>query len=273
MTTFQAVVTAVISVFSEIFPVAPAAHEFFLDHFFGWSPPSELLRSALYLGLGSSLVLYFRHDFLSHFSSFLQIVVYHRKPMAIDERMPFFVALSATVSITAWFFLRNQVPTLEEQPVIYASIFMASGLLPWFLDGYTRKNKNHYDWNWVDALLLGIFQSTAILPWVGRTTGALTITFFRNFSREGASKFILYSATPLMIAMCLTHWKANGFQTAGEGVSQLTFFVTTVTSCLAGFFFIHSFLRQIPKVGVKRYAIYRIVLGAAFLAHYFWSNR
>lgn len=271
MTTFQAVVSAIVSVFSEIFPVAPAAHEFFLDHFFGWGTQPDIFKAALYLGLGLALLIYFRHDFLSHFSSFLQILIYRRKPMAIDERMPFFIILASLISIGAWYLFREHVPTLSDQPIFYASIFIVSGFVPWFLDHYTRKTKNHYDWNWVDAFLLGIFQCASLLPWVGRTTGALSISYFRGFSREGAVKFILYTATPLVITMCLTHWKVVEFETATESVSNLTFFITTITSFLTGLFVIHGFLNQLPKVGMRRYAIYRLLVGVAFLAHYFWG--
>lgn len=193
--------------------------------------------------------------------------------MSIDERMPFFVLLASVISIGAWFFLRDHLETFTDQPLIYVGIFMVSGLPAWFLDGYTRKNKSHYDWNALDALLLGLFQCTALLPWVGRTTGALSIAFFRNYGREGAAKFVLYASTPLLIAMCLVHWKAVEFQTHSSDVSVLTFAVTAVTAFLAGLFFIHGFLSQIPKVGARRYAIYRILLGAAFIGHYFWSNR
>lgn len=269
MTTFQAVVTAILTAFSELLPISAFAHHHALSFFFGWTPPTGPLLGTIYLGLFLALVVYFRYDFLSFFSQTLQVLIYRRKPTAIDEKLPIFLFVSLLVPAAAWFFLHEQI-AFSDQPLVVAAVLAASGIPMAFLDSYTRKNKNHYDWNWVDALLLGVGQACFLIPGVGRAAGAFTITAFRNYSREGAAKFIFYAATPMLGAAGVWHLSQTEFHSfAPVELSSLTFWVTLVVSFATGLFVTASFLKQVVRTSLARYAYYRIALAIAIVAVYF----
>src|SRR5688500_4363467 len=104
MTTLQAVIFAILQGFSEFFPVSAAAHRKLLAYFVGWPEPSGDFMGALYLGSFLAVFLFFIHDWASLLSSLIQVIVYRRKPMTLDERLPFFLILSALPVGFAWYY-------------------------------------------------------------------------------------------------------------------------------------------------------------------------
>ncbi len=272
MTLFQAIVTAVVGVFSEIFPVASGAHRSLLEYFFGWDVSNAKLIGATDLGLFLALAFSLRHDMLSHFSSFLQVVLYRKKPMAMDERMPIFVLVAIVLPIVAFFFFRRLPVLPAENPYLFAGLLGLSGIPMAFLDGYTKKNKSIYDWNALDAALVGLGSAALAVPEIGRTAGAFTFSALRNYSREGAGKFILYVATPIAGISAWYHLRGPGSVLSISEFPPLYYYSVVVVSTLAGVVAINVFLNQLKTVSLTRYAIYRALLAAAVLGFHFYRH-
>lgn len=273
MTLFQAIVTGIVGVFAEIFPVAPGAHRGLLEFFFGWDVSHPKLIGATEFGFFIALGITLRHDIASQFSSLLQVVAYRKRPMAMDERMPLFVLAAVAPPIIAFFFLRQPPALPAENPMLFAGLFGLSGLPMAFLDYYTKKNKSIYDWNLLDATLVGIGSAALGVPEIGRTTGAFTFSALRNYSREGAGKFILYVAFPLAGLGAWYNLKGPGSVLAVSDFPKLYFYVTLLVSTLTGVFAIHVFLNQLKQVTLMRYAIYRVVVAAAVIGTHFYRTR
>jgi undecaprenyl-diphosphatase len=277
MTLFQAIITAVVGAFAEIFPVGPGAHFTLLEYFFGWNSGHPSLQGAIELGLFLALLFSLRHDFLAQVSSLLQVVVYRKAPRAMDERMPLFVLIAAVFPVAAFLLLHGgAIPGLDlspinpaERPYVFAAVFGLCGIPMAFFDGYMRKNKSIYDWNFVDATLVGIGSALVAIPEIGRTTGAFTVSPLRNYSREGAGKFILYVATPVLGLKAWYYLKGAGSAYALGEFPKLYFWATLVVSFAAGLFAITSFLSSLARVSLTRWAIYRLLIAGAVLAVHF----
>jgi undecaprenyl-diphosphatase len=273
MTLFQAIITAIIGVFAEIFPVGAGAHQSLLEYFFGWNVSNPKLTGATELGLFIALLFSLRHDFLSHTSSLIEVIVYRKKPRAMDERMPLFVLIAIIPPVLAFLFLRQPAISPVDNAFLFAAVLALSAAPMAFLDYYTKKNKSIYDWNLLDAALIGIGSAALAIPEVGRATGAFTVSALRNFKREGAAKFILYVATPLVGLAAWYHLKGPGSTVALTEFSTLYFYVVLTVSTLAGIFAIHVFLNQMKTVTLMRYAVYRVLLAGAVIAVHFYRNQ
>jgi undecaprenyl pyrophosphate phosphatase UppP len=273
MTLWQAIITAVVGVFSEIFPVAAGAHRSLLVFFFGWDVSHPKLIGATELGLFLSLAFTLRHDIASHLSSLIQVIVYRKKPKAMDEQMPIFVLIAMVIPVISFFFFRQQPVLPGENPYLFAGLLGLSAIPMAFLDNYTKKNKSIYDWNALDAALIGIGSAALAVPEIGRATGAFTVSALRNYSREGAAKFILYIATPLSGLSAWYHLRGPGSVLAVSEFSKIYFYVAVVTSTLAGMLAINVFLGQMKTVTLMRYAVYRVLLAATVVGlHLYRTN-
>jgi undecaprenyl-diphosphatase len=270
MTTFQAIIYGIVHGFAELLPIGAEAHRWALAHALDWPLPDAGLAAALGLGSALAVFLYFIHDWASIVSSLLQVIIYRRKPMTLDERMPFFLLITSAPSVALWYYLRtNPLEVPEATPMIFAGALAGLSLLLLGGESFSRKNKNMFDWNWLDSLMVGIGQAVALLPLVGpalgRSAGAVSGALFRNYSREAAAKFTFLAALPLLVAQFVTDLRA----TVPDETSWLTIGAGFVVSLAAGLLAIGGMMRNVQRKGYRGYAFYRIAI-AAVLAGYFW---
>src|SRR4051812_31888911 len=121
MTTFQAIVYGILHGFTEFLPISASAHRILLAYVMGWTEPSGAFLGALSVGSALALLAYFIHDWLSMLSSFLQIIIYWKKPMTLDERMPLFITLSTLPIVGVWYQFQDELGNrLDSSPLMIA---------------------------------------------------------------------------------------------------------------------------------------------------------
>lgn len=279
MTTFQAIVYAVIHGFTEILPVSSAAHHVLVPYLIGWEEPTSALLAAMSSGVFLALLVYFRHDWASMVSSMLQILIFRRKPMTLDERLPFFVILATLPLVAGWYYLAPMVDELRSheywKPTWIAGALAAFSLPLWFFDSMSRKTKRLYDWNWLDSLVIGVTHLLTLVPFAGRPYGAWTGAMFRNYSREAAAKFMFFTALPLIGGSAFLRLKGieTGTGAPSADLSWLSFAIALVVSFLTSLLAIGGFMKHIQRGGMGQYVVYRFLLATAVIGVSWYKTR
>ena len=205
MTTFQAAVFGAIHGFAEFLPISANANRNLVAYLLNWQAPGSVFVGALSLGAFLSILIYFRHDWASIVSCFVQVILFRRRPMTLDERLPFFILLATFPVAIAWYYFSGRLGQFHWTPLLTAATLAASGLLLWFFDSFSRKNKKMLDWTGGSAFFVGIFQLGALIPGCGRQTAALSASLLRNYSREAGARFAFFAAAPLLAASAYLH--------------------------------------------------------------------
>src|SRR4051812_7555339 len=117
MTTFQAILYAIIHGFSDFLPVSATAHHKLVAYLVGWPEPAGPMIGALSLGSLLALLVYFRHDWASMISCFLQVILFRKKPMTLDERLPLFLTLSTLPAVAGWYYFGDSVEQMAWTPL------------------------------------------------------------------------------------------------------------------------------------------------------------
>ncbi|MGK5085849.1 undecaprenyl-diphosphate phosphatase [Bdellovibrionota bacterium FG-1] len=271
MTTFQAIVYGVLQGFTEFLPVGSAAHRVLLAYFTGWTEPSGALLGALFLGSALAAFIYFIHDWASMISCLLQVLIYRKKPMTQDERLPLFLGLATLPLAVTWYYFHEDITAkLNSSPLVIAATLGGFGLLLWFGDSMSRRNKNMYDWNIIDSIVIGVAQIASLIPGCDRQAAALSGGFFRNYRREAAAKFSFFAALPILIASGATQFRDFHFQTltiTGD-LSWLTLGVAFVVTFFSSLLAIGAFLKHIQRGGMGQYAVWRLLVAAGVVGIY-----
>lgn len=264
MTTFQAIIYAIVHGFTEFLPVSAGAHHSLIPYVTGWPEPTGPFAGALSLGALLALLVYFRHDWASIISSFLQVIIFRKRPMTLDERLPLFVTVTSIPTVAAWYYLREPMSQLFSSPGWIAIALAALGIPLFFADTLSRKNKGMFDWNWLDALLVGIGQSLMFLPGCGRATGALIGALFRNYNREAAAKYMFFASAPLLAGSTFMSLRGTDFQSAVPmpDLSWLSFAVAVIVTMLVGLLSIGGLMKHIQRKGFNQYIVYRCLFAA-----------
>jgi undecaprenyl-diphosphatase len=263
MTTFQAIVYAALHGFTEFLPLSAAAHRILLSYITGWTEPSGAFLGALSVGSALAVIAYFIHDWLSMISSFLQIVIFRKKPMTLDERMPLFLGLATLPIAGAWYYFHEDIAArLDSSPPMVAGALAGFGILLWAADSMSRRNKNMYDWNVIDSIVVGVLEIAALIPGCGRMAATMTGGLFRNYTREATAKFGFFLAAPVLIASAVVHLKGVSFggPEPMHEVSWLSFYVAMVVALLSSLLAIGAFMKHVQRGSMAQYAIWRILV-------------
>ncbi len=271
MSTFQAIVLGIIHGFTEFLPLSPDAHHRLIPYLLNWPTLPQALRAAMNSGALLALLVYFRHDWASIFSSFLQTLIYRKKPMTLDERLPVFIVLAGLPSLAVGIYFQEYIDVLFSQPISVAGSFVVFGFLLWLADYFSRRNKGMFDWNWLDSLLTGVTQAFLFIPGCGRTSGALIGAFFRGYQREAAAKVTFFMALPILAAFVFLDGREILFhaEAPADGLTWFTFWTALGVTFFASLMAIGGFMKQIQRKSFLSYFLYRLGLTLAVMA-VFW---
>ncbi|MEK7690410.1 MAG: undecaprenyl-diphosphate phosphatase [Bdellovibrionota bacterium] len=279
MSTYQSVIYALLHGFCEILPVGGTMVRSFVSQVFDWPEPQGALLGVLYLATALACFGHFRDDWASMTSSLIRVVLYRRRPMTVDERMPFIVTLATLPGLVAFQYLQIPVQAAFAafSPLLLWGIYVGLSFPLLLVEYMGRKSKRSVDWNILDSVMVGISYLLWFVPGSGRTETILLGSLFRNYNREAALKFGFYCAFPVLLTVSFPLLGTLDFSNraqAQEGVSWMSLAVAFFASFFSAWLAVGGLVKRARKAGFGIYWITRILFGigaAGFL--WFRANR
>jgi undecaprenyl-diphosphatase len=275
MTTFQAIVYAILRGFTQFLPISWEAHQQLFPFATHWPAAMGAINGALSLGALLALLIYFRHDWASQISCILQVIIFRKRPMTLDERLPLFILIATLPVIIAGPILTEHFSHIEWTPLMIAAALAVFGAILAFSETMSRKNKGMFDWNWLDSLIVGILQLFTIFAGIGSLGATWIAAMFRNYNREAAAKFAFFAMAPLLVVQTVREFQQIDFHAAQPmaDTSWLSFGVAIVVTMFTGLLVIGAFLKHIERKNIFQYVVYRWIIAAAMAALYFYRLR
>lgn len=276
MTTFQAIIYAVIQGFSGFLPISSDAHRVLVPYFTHWPAPAGPFAGALALGSFLAVLIYFRHDWASIVSCFLQVIIFRKRPMTLDERLPIFIAIATLpLGIACRFFLEDRFLQPGWTPLAVAAALAGFGVPLWLADSMSRKNKSMFDWNWLDSAIVGILQLGTLVVGFGSMTATLVAALFRNYNREAAAKFAFFTLAPILAVEAFHGLHGIDIHAPSPTLDMtwLSFIVAIIVTLFASLLAIGGLMKQIQHKGFAQYVAYRWVVAIATVALYWYRTR
>lgn len=204
MTTFQALVIAVLQGVTELFPVSSLGHAVLLPPVFGWnidqhSPTFLPFLVVLHLGTAVALLFYFWRDWID-----LVLAVLGRgdpERRAADLRLLMLLVVATIPAVILGFLFNKALRELFAAPVIAAVFLTVNGVL--LLTGERLRRSagelSMTDMGVVDALLIGGWQCTALFPGISRSGATMVGGLLCGLRHEESARFSFLMATPIII--------------------------------------------------------------------------
>ena len=270
MTLLHAFLLGIIQGLTEFIPVSSTAHLLITQRMLNIPANDAMFSFLVIVQLGTivSLLAFYWKDLLAIASSMFQVSrSMFTKPrgtwnLTLDTWLGFYIIIATIPALIAGYLLKDAVETLFKQPLLEASIrlFSAAALLT-LAESLTRKNRSLDSMNWLDALIVGLFQIIAVFPGASRSGATISGGMFRGFDRPSAARFAFLMSVPVMLA-------AGGYQTLdviklpnlGEFLPLLA--VGFVTAAIVGWFAIKWLIDYLSKRSLYVFAIYCALVGA-----------
>jgi undecaprenyl-diphosphatase len=276
MDVIQALVIAILQGATELFPVSSLGHAVVLPALLHWgidqrSPEFLPFLVMLHLGTAAALLGYFWRDWWAIITGVLGIGGAHQVQ---ESRRVFVLVVIATIpAVVAGFVLEKFVRGLFGSPMVAAAFLVVNGLLLLFGEWLRRRGAERHlsTLTRMDALIIGFWQCTALIPGVSRSGATIVGGLLRGVNHEGAAHFSFLIATPIILGATVLEVPKLMHEHVPHGVlaiSALAAVVAGVTALLSTAFLMRYF-RNHDAWALNPFAYYCLVAGAGSLGALF----
>ncbi|MEI6985284.1 MAG: undecaprenyl-diphosphate phosphatase [Rhodospirillaceae bacterium] len=252
MTSFQAIVIAVLQGVTELFPVSSLGHAVLLPPMLGWdidqhSPTFLPFLVVLHLGTAAALLVYFWRDWVDLLLAVLGLGKPERR--AADLRLLLLLVVATIPAVILGYAFNKALRELFAAPMLAGVFLTINGVL--LLAGErlrrTAGELGMAEMGVLDALLIGGWQCAALFPGISRAGSTMVGGLLCGLRHEESARFSFLMATPIIIGASVLEIPKMLRHAGGGGITTL--------SIVAG-----------VVAGVTAYA------SVAFLMHYFKTN-
>ena len=261
MELIQIILLAIVQGITEFLPISSSGHLILAPYIFGFSDQGLAFDIAVHVGSLLAVILYFRRQLRLISLSFIRL---GDETLKKERQLGKHVIIATLPIIFVGLLFHQHVATDLRSPFVIAITTVGFGLLLLAVDYNSQRVRDEYSMNWIDALIVGLFQSIAIIPGTSRSGITLTAGLLLGLTREAATKvsFLLAIPTILMSGALAT----LNLVVSGENVAWGDLIIGLILSFIAAYICIHLFLKFIEKIGMLPFVIYRLALGGVL----FW---
>jgi undecaprenyl-diphosphatase len=273
MTIIQALFVAILQGATELFPVSSLGHAVVLPAVLHWSldqhAPSFLpFLVMLHVGTATALLLYFWRDWWALARGVLGLSDPHQ---ARESRRVLVLIVIATIpAVIVGGLLEHFFRSLFGSPMVAAAFLIVNGLLLLFGERIrTLGNRPLSTLTTTDAVTIGLWQCTALIPGMSRSGVTIVGALLRGIDHEGAAHFSFLIATPIILGATVLEVPKllhAGVAPSMFGMAAIAAIVSGITAWLSTWFLMRYF-RSHDEWALNPFAYYCIVVGAAALGY------
>jgi undecaprenyl-diphosphatase len=271
MDLIQALVIAILQGATELFPVSSLGHAVVLPAVLHWgidqrSPQFLPFLVMLHVGTALALLGFFWRDWWALGTGVLGIGGAHQ---VRESRRVFLLVVIATIpAVIVGFLLEKFVRGLFGSPVVAASFLIVNGLLLFVGERLRGRGQRPLSsLTRMDALTIGLWQCTALVPGISRSGATIVGGLLRGVNHEGSAHFSFLIATPIIIGATVLEVPKLLHQSVPAGVlttSVIAAAVAGVTALLSTWFLMRYF-RTNDASALNPFGFYCVIVGAASL--------
>ncbi len=267
MTLIQAIILGIIQGLTEFLPISSSAHLVIAPYLFGWQiSPSVAFTFDVLVQDGTlvAVIIYFWKDLWSIIRAFIGGLV-QGKPFADPQaRLGWYLLLASVPAGVFGLLVKPQVEAAFGSVAATAAFLLVTTALLLAAELIGRRSRSIESLNWLDALVMGVFQALSIFPGVSRSGSTITGGMLRHLDRRSAARFSFLMSVPIMLA-------AGGLETVDAlrtpGMAAWLPLVGAgfIAAAVVGYLAIHWLLGFLQKGSLVLFAVYCAVLGGVTL--------
>ena len=252
---------------TELLPISSTAHMRIVPALLGWQDPGSAFSAAMQLAAVAAVISYFWRDVSQLAANSLRAVA-HGNFRDRHFRFSFWIFLATipigVVGLSLSETLNACGSPLRTLTVIgWASIIMA--ILLALAEICARHRRTLEDVSLIDAMIVGIAQTGALIPGVSRSGSTLTAALALGFKRDEAARFSFLLGLPAIALAGLKElWELYQIQLSFYAWSILL--VGLVVASASAFFAIWGLMRVLERFSAWPFVVYRGALGAFLIA-------
>ena len=246
----QIFLISIIQGIAEFIPVSSSAHINLLSNLFNYEKIELAINVSAHFGSLVAVLFYFNkeiYNFSKNKNLFYKVII---------ASIPIFIIGYILIELK----IISNLRTIE----IMGWTTIIFGILLYFSDKFKIKLKMKNNFTFKNAIIIGFYQTLALIPGVSRSGIIITGARFLKFNRIDAAKISFLLSIPALGA-----WSLYGcFDLIKQNDQILT--VSSILTAFLSFVFsyitIKYFLIYLKKFNLNLFVIYRLILGIILLS-------
>ena len=237
---------------TEFLPISSSAHLIIFSEIFNNSKQNITIDVFAHFGTLLAVVWYFREELIKILRTYKINEVNNLGNCLILGTLPILVF---------GFFLRDFIEVnLRNQNVIIFSMIFFGILLIVF--EYLRGVRSLNELTWKDSVVLGLFQTFALVPGASRSALVIMGAFYLGFRSVDALKISFLLAIP---TLAIIFFGENYLINFNYKIKISELLLVILFSFMTAIITIHYFLKLINKIGLLPFVIYRFLLAGILI--------
>ena len=259
MDNVQIFLLAIVQGLTEFLPISSSAHLILAPRFLGFEDQGLAFDVAVHVGSLLAVIFYFRAEIWVMIQDFFRSLIPGGEKTIHSQLAWMIIIATIPIVIIGKLFVTLVQTDLRSVQVIAATTIFFGLVLYWY-DKKGKQVRDEFSVSWKDALVIGLFQTLAIIPGTSRSGITMTAGMMLGLTREAASRFsfLLSIPTILMSGILVT----MDLVSQPDAVDWNSLLLGAVLSFFAAYLCIKLFLRFIQTMGMTPFVIYRLLLGA-----------
>jgi undecaprenyl-diphosphatase len=262
MSLFYLLLVALIQGVTEFLPISSSGHLILLPYFTGISDQGQAIDVAVHVGTLGAVVAYFWSDVKIGLAGIPRMLTGKIDTPGAKLAFLLFIATIPVIFIGLIVSVTGLSDAMRSIRVIGWTMLIFGVVLYWF-DQKGPSHKVADDWSIKDAIVLGLWQTVALIP--GTSRSGITITGARalGYTREDGAKIAMLMSIPTILASGIL----LGAEVAGDANWELMKYagIGAVFAFVAALGALTLMMRLLRSVSFTPYVIYRVILGVVLL--------
>jgi undecaprenyl-diphosphatase len=261
VTLLSAILLGIVQGLTEFLPVSSSAHLILARAFFGWEMPAEAglaFDVSLHVGTLAAILVFFRREIIGMARSLPEALSPAPGPSARLLRL---IAVGCIPVVIVGLTLIDFIETSLRGPEVAAAGLAAGSVLMLVAERAGQRTGTEASMSWLDALLIGTAQASALIPGVSRSGSTISVGLLLAMRRDAAARFTFLLAIPAVAAAGAK--EAMEMRHIALSLGDLQQMAAgTLTSGIVGYLTIKYFLRFLAVNRLDVFAYYRLALAA-----------
>ena len=274
MTLVQAIILGIFQGITEFLPISSSGHLVILQHFFGIKEGNLFFTEMLHFGTLISIFIVYFNDIINIIIEFFKMIgdgIKNKKFRIKNnyQKLALLIIIGSIPTAIIGFLFEDFFEKLYSSSLLPIGIsFMITGILLWIANKKSHENKNINNMNFLDSIIVGVFQGIAIIPGISRSGSTIVASLLRGLDRDLATEFSFLLALPAIFGAGLLGI-VDVIKTGSEVAFNTPLLIGVLLSTIVGIFAIKFLINILKRDKLHYFSYYLWIVGLITIFSYF----
>ena len=263
LTFYHLLSLALIQGITEFLPISSSGHLILLPSFTNFPDQGLLIDVSVHVGTLLAVIIYFFRDSLSILKGFSDLATGNRHSVPA-QLTKFLIWATIPVIILGLILKITDIIDLLRNIKVIGWTMIIFGIFLYLADRFSFSKKINLNYSIKEALIMGLWQSAALIPGTSRSGATITAARILGYKRKSAARIAMLMSIPTILASgsleIIDVWHKVDFNHFNDAI------IVICLSFIFAFLTLTIMMQLLNSISFTPYVIYRILLGVLLLA-------